>query len=268
MSKTISILGTGWLGLPLGKFLLTKGYKVKGSTTSQHKIQQFLGLGIQPYLIDISDDTIGEQGEDFFDADILIITIPPKKDIIKYTMQMKSIAKAIESNTIQHIIYTSSTGVYGASIGFTNEKMLLNPIKDSAKAVVKAEKILSDLNKNLTICRLAGLVGGNRNPARFLAGRQNIPNGNAPVNLVHQKDCVQVISKIIEKNIWNEVFNVCSDTHPSRSLFYTTQAQKQQLAEPTFSKDNTPSSAYKTIDNQKLKRVLNYDLIYSDLLTL
>ena len=268
MSKKISILGTGWLGLPLGNFLLTKGYKVKGSTTSEHKIQQFLSLGIQPYLIDISDKAIGEQSEDFFDADILIITIPPKRDIDKYTMQMESIAKAIESNPIQHIIYTSSTGVYGASVGLTSETTPLNPIRDSSKAVIRAEKILSDLNKNLTIVRLAGLVGGDRNPARFLAGRQNIPNGNAPVNLVHQEDCVQVITKIIEKDIWNEIFNVCSDTHPSRNVFYPTQAEKQGLAEPVFSVDDTPSSEYKIVDNQKVKRMLDYKFTYSDLLTL
>ena len=265
MSKTISILGTGWLGLPLGKFLLSKGYTVKGSTTSEHKLQQFNDLGIQPYLIDIADKSIGEQSQDFFNTDILIITIPPKRNPERYIMQMKAISASIEANSIQHIIYTSSTGVYGASTGLTSEQTLLNPIKDSAKAVLQAEKILYDLNKNLTITRLAGLVGGQRNPARFLAGRQNIPNGNAPVNLVHQEDCVHVIATIIEKNIWNEVFNVCSDTHPSRNVFYTTQAEKQGLAKPVFSVDNTPATEYKMIDNQKLKRTLDYEFIHSDL---
>ena len=49
---------------------------------------------------------------------------------------------------------------------------------------------------------------------------------------------------------------------------YTTQAKKQGLEEPVFATDNTPSSNYKTIDNQKLKRFLDYEFIYSDLLKL
>lgn len=31
MAKTISILGCGWLGLPLGQHLVQQGYHIKGS---------------------------------------------------------------------------------------------------------------------------------------------------------------------------------------------------------------------------------------------
>lgn len=265
MSKKISILGTGWLGLPLAKHLLSKGYTVKGSTTSEEKISQFSNLGIQPYLIDLNDKTLEEQSKDFFETDILIITIPPKRNIERYTTQMKAITKVVQNSPIQHIIYTSSTGVYDNAKGLVNETTALQPTTISGKAVALAEKILFELNKNLTICRLAGLIGEQRNPARFLAGRQNIPNGNAPVNLVHQKDCVQVITQIIEKNIWNEIFNVCADTHPPRNVFYPLQAKKLELEAPTFIADNTPLSEYKTIDNQKVKHVLGYEFVYSDI---
>ena len=37
--EKISILGCGWLGLPLAKSLLAKGYKIKGSTTSESKLE-------------------------------------------------------------------------------------------------------------------------------------------------------------------------------------------------------------------------------------
>src|SRR5574343_621841 len=36
--EKIAILGCGWLGLPLAKSLLSKGYEVKGSTTSESKL--------------------------------------------------------------------------------------------------------------------------------------------------------------------------------------------------------------------------------------
>jgi 3-hydroxyisobutyrate dehydrogenase-like beta-hydroxyacid dehydrogenase len=33
-NKSISILGCGWLGVPLAKHLIQKGFSVKGSVTS------------------------------------------------------------------------------------------------------------------------------------------------------------------------------------------------------------------------------------------
>lgn len=258
MKQTISILGVGWLGFPLAEFLLKKGYNVKGSTTSEHKIHQMLEAGIQLYLIDIRDRIIGIEGEDFFEATILIITIPPKRDIEKYIMQMEMIAESIQNSSIQHIIYTSSTGVYGNSKGITTENTPLLPEKVSSKAVVQAEQILKNTKKDLTICRLAGLYGGKRQAGRFLAGRKDLSSGNAPVNLVHQEDCIHIITQIIEQEKWNEIFNVCSDNHPPRKVFYPLQAQRLGLKEPVFVVDDKPSSAYKMISNEKVKTSLGY----------
>ena len=56
--KQISILGCGWLGFPLAKSLLQKGYMVSGSTTSVEKISVLENAGITPFLIELSDVTI------------------------------------------------------------------------------------------------------------------------------------------------------------------------------------------------------------------
>jgi len=37
--QKVSILGCGWLGKPLAVFLISKGYLVKGSTTSDEKLK-------------------------------------------------------------------------------------------------------------------------------------------------------------------------------------------------------------------------------------
>ncbi|WP_258929290.1 hypothetical protein [Flavobacterium davisii] len=36
--QKISLLGCGWLGLPLAESLIKKGYEIKGSTTNLDKI--------------------------------------------------------------------------------------------------------------------------------------------------------------------------------------------------------------------------------------
>ncbi len=50
----ISVLGCGWLGLPLAEDLIDKGYKVKGSTTTESKLNGFLEKGINPYYINLT----------------------------------------------------------------------------------------------------------------------------------------------------------------------------------------------------------------------
>ena len=37
--ETITILGCGWLGLPLAQTLVKEGYSVKGSTTTEDKLE-------------------------------------------------------------------------------------------------------------------------------------------------------------------------------------------------------------------------------------
>ena len=75
-NKRISILGCGWYGLALAKKLLTLGYEVKGSTTSEEKIGLLEKAGIVPYLVIIDPEEI-EYEEFFFDFDVLFIAIPP-----------------------------------------------------------------------------------------------------------------------------------------------------------------------------------------------
>ncbi len=47
-NQTVSILGCGWLGLPLAKALIKKGFIVKGSTTAEEHLEQLRTEGIEP----------------------------------------------------------------------------------------------------------------------------------------------------------------------------------------------------------------------------
>jgi len=65
---------------------------------------------------------------------------------------------------------------------------------DAESALYRSEQLFHEnTNFQTTVIRLAGLIGPGRNPARFFAGKTNIPNGNAPVNLIHLDDCIGFI---------------------------------------------------------------------------
>ena len=109
---------------------------------------------------------------------------------------------------------------------------------------------------------MGGLVGGDRKAGRFLAGKKDVKNGNAPINMIHRDDCIGVINEIVEQEIWEETFNVCADEHPTRKEFYLAQTAKQELEAPTFSDDEEVS--FKIISNEKVKTLLGYNFLYPD----
>jgi NAD dependent epimerase/dehydratase family enzyme len=109
---------------------------------------------------------------------------------------------------------------------------------------------------------MAGLYGYDRQPGRFLAGKKELVNADGKVNLIHQDDCIQIINNVLEKQLWNEVYNCCSDEHPTRQEFYTKAALTLGMEPPEFLPKE--KSVFKIISNQKLKAALNYEFIHPD----
>lgn len=265
--KKISILGCGWLGLSLGNFLVKKGHIVLGSTTRIEKFKELETAGIRTFLINLPNEIDEVTTIDFFQTDVLILNIPPgrKHPNVEehHFQQIKKVIEMLKKGSVTKVIFVSSTGVYGNENRIVTEKDARNPTRDSGKALVLVEQLLqSQDNFQTTILRMGGLVGGNRKAGRFLAGKKNVKNGDAPINMVHRDDCIRVVEEILNQEIWNEVFNVCADEHPTRKEFYLTQTKKQGLEPPTFLEQNEIN--FKIISNEKVKNILDYSFIHPD----
>lgn len=75
----VSILSCGWLGKPLALHLQAAGYTVKGARTSQKGVDELTALGLEAYTVVLEEEVL--TGPDaFWDADILIVNIPPRID--------------------------------------------------------------------------------------------------------------------------------------------------------------------------------------------
>lgn len=235
--KTISILGCGWFGFELAKALVQKGHTVKGSSTTAEKLTLLSAAHIQPFLVNIQKNE-GNYDPDFFKSDILFICIPPKRNTAEqadFYDKIVQIVHAATSNQVKQILFISSTAVYGD----TNEEVteLSIPIPETASGIgmLKVEQLLKDQKTiNSTIIRFAGLVGPKRHPGRFFAGKTNIPNGKAPVNLIHLSDCIGFSLAILENEAFGHTFNACAPDHPSKQQFYTSAALNTQLTPPVF----------------------------------
>jgi nucleoside-diphosphate-sugar epimerase len=260
----ISILGCGWLGLPLAKSLLKNGFSIKGSTTSLEKISLLESEGIAPFLVRLEEQQISASVADFLaDSLILIINIPPKLrggSTENFVAKITTLLPLIENSTVEKVLFVSSTSVYGEDNEFVTEATVLNPDTEGGRQLAIVENVLQKNRRfQTTILRFGGLISDNRNPVRFLSGRENIENPNTPINLIHQDDCIGIIEKIIGRNSWGETYNAVAPFHPTRQEYYTQKATELNLALPKFAALNTIVG--KTILNNKVIEVLDYSFI-------
>lgn len=270
----ISILGCGWLGFPLAKKLIKKGYLVNGSTTSENKLPVLKNAGINAFLVTLESESISESISSFLaKSNVLIIDIPPKlrgnncdyQDSERkiFVEKIENLIPFIEKSTVTQVLFVSSTSVYGDKDELITEETIPNPETESGKQLLLAEKILQE-NENFetTILRFGGLIGEDRHPIKHIAGKENLENSDAPVNLIHQNDCIEIIEEIINQSKWDEVFNAVAPFHPTRSAYYIQKAKEQNLTLPKFSSEK--SNIKKIVSSEKIESTLNYEFKLGD----
>jgi nucleoside-diphosphate-sugar epimerase len=266
----ISILGCGWFGLPLAKSLLSKGYNVKGSTTSATKLKTLKEAEIIPFQIQLNEqEIIGNVSAFLHETDVLIIAIPPglRKEMLSseemtFMNKMKTLIPYIEKSGIQKVLLVSSTSVYGDRFPIEEytESTQTHPDTESGKQLVLSEKLLqSNIHFKTTVIRFGGLLGEDRHPIKFLAGRTQIENPDGPVNLIQREDCIGIIIKALDyacKDKWGETFNAVAPQHPTRKTYYQKKAQQFNLPLPNFVEDT--KSKGKIISSKKVETILDY----------
>ena len=263
--KTIAVLGCGWLGLPLAKKLISEGFRVKGSVRTPEKFPELQGAGIEAFAVEVSPEIISGEIQKFLsETDILIIDIPPglrKNPDLKFSEGIEKLAQEIQSSGVKKVLFVSSIAVYEETeeLPVYTEDDPPNAISGSGPELIKAERILQENDFfDTTVLRFGGLIGAERHPVKVLAGRKGVQNPLGAVNLIHQEDCLRVIKKIVEKDIFGEVFNAVAPLHPSRENYYSEQAREAGLPLPEF--DHSRPSAGKMISSSKIIRDLGVEL--------
>lgn len=264
--RHIAILGCGWLGLPLGRRLAGQGWRVAGSTTDASRFAEIRAAGIEPYRVELGTEIDGEGLGDFFAAPIMVVAIPPgrrRPDVEEHhPQQIAALRQRLDNSPVKWVIFVSSTSVYPASVSLATEDDPGPADTASGRALRRAEAILGGGGFALTVLRFGGLVGPGRHPAHFLAGRRDLPNADAAVNLIHLEDCLGIFEALLRRGPFDGILNAVTDGHPTRKAFYTSQALRLGLPAPTFI--DSPSAEYKIVDNSRLKRLLGYRFVHPD----
>jgi nucleoside-diphosphate-sugar epimerase len=158
--------------------------------------------------------------------------------------------------TVKNIIFISSTSVYGDHNKKVTETAATKPDTASGKAMLRAEQLLQqETSFKTTVIRFAGLIGPDRYPGRFFAGKTDIPNGLAPINLIHLTDCIALTIKILEQQAFGITINACTPDHPAKQDFYTLAAKNINLSAPGFISELI---SWKIVSTCHTPQTLNY----------
>lgn len=209
MKKVWGIIGLGWLGSELANKLKKQNQKTWGTHSQDFNFYTHT-FPSTPY-------------------DVLLLNTPPLTQITPTTY-------AAKINTVpgSQIIFISSTSVYGNNKGLITESSVPEPKTESARWLVEVESALKNkFKKELTIIRPGGLIGGQRHPIFSLSRKNEIPNGDAVINLIHRLDLIDIcIAAANERNI--QLINAVAPYHPKKKDYYSQWASKLNLPKLNF----------------------------------
>ncbi|EFE22304.1 NAD dependent epimerase/dehydratase family protein [Edwardsiella tarda ATCC 23685] len=268
--KRVAIVGLGWLGMPLALSLLARGYQVVGSKTTPDGVEaaRLSGVECYPLLLAPQLECDEEDLAQLLRVDALVITLPANcgnDGGIAYRQAVRQLVDSALGYGVARIIFLSSTSVYGDVAGEVNEDTPLHPTSQAGQALADLERWLHDLpHTSVDVLRLAGLVGEGRHPGRFLAGKTDLPGGNAGVNLLHRDDAIAAIQLLLEQPQGGHIYNLCAPHHPARQQFYPSLARSLGLTPPQFRTAEGGDAAGKSVDGSRIHHELGFVYRYSD----
>lgn len=265
------------MGRPLGAALAEDGWTVRGSTTTPEKVDALRRDGVEPFVLRLDPDLHVDDGDAsrFFASDVLFLNVPPPRGVddrrAHHLRQIDAVRSAAASGGVGWIVFASSTGVYpdvdrvvaeddlppGAPDALPGERR-----RATGEILLAAEaRLKDDPAFDTTVLRFGGLYGGDRHPARYLAGRTGVSRPEAPVNLIHRDDCVGIVRAVLAQDARGAVFNAVSRAHPTRRALYVRAAEAMGLTPPTF--DDDPSGG-KTVSSDAVVSRLGYTFHHPD----
>ena len=239
MAKRISILGAGWVGLPLAKYLQQQGHTIKVSTTQAEKAHELRQQGQTVYQLGLTPQAEGTAWDEFMQSDVLVMCIPPRlrqEGPEFHPAQVQAVLEKVPAN--MHVLYTGSTGVFEDHAGEqVTEHTKPRRVGPRSRALGQAETLWqAALGDRFTLLRLGGLMGYDRIPGRM---SQNKPVRNPAdrVNFVHRDDAVGVLAQIIAREAWGHTLHAVAPVAATRKEVYEAAAVQGGWDVPQFASE-------------------------------
>ncbi|MBH5846486.1 SDR family oxidoreductase [Neisseria meningitidis] len=243
----ISITGRGNLGLPLAQKFYQHGSRVAAIKRSLTSDDINLPIHLDTFDLGSTDAFQTALWRHHADKPVWFFLLPPSS-LTHYADTVKQWAELARACNVQHLIFTSSTSVYGDTARECDETATPDPQTESARQILAAEQHLLDSGiSNIDILRLGGLYCAERHPVSRLVQKQNIPGGNRPINIVHRNIAVESLFQTAFNPGGRRLKNIIEPRHPTRREFYTEEAAKLGLPAPDFAPDDSVGKIIRTV---------------------
>lgn len=258
----IAIIGCGYIGSGAAVLWRQKGYHITATTRSAKNLKKLDQVAQKSQILN------GNSEREFIplieNNDALLVTVAADSPD-SYADTYLGIAEifrhlALEMDLPRHLIYTSSTSVYGDHQGlWVDETSSLLNKSEQAKILIKAEEMylsLEELGWQVSILRFAQIYGPDRELSKKVKELEEhiLPgSGDHYTNMVHKTDCVSAIDYSLRHHL-EGVFNLADDDHPTRKELYDTLSHKFHL--PKVKWDPTHAgfpTGNKRVSNHKIK---------------
>lgn len=255
----IAILGCGYVGKALAVRLKNDGHSLTGTTRSPQKASLLSSHLDRVEVLHGNDKAAMENLLKGQQAIILCQAADNASDYeTTYLDTAKTLVKLLPSFPgLRHIIYTSSTSVYGDHQGaIVDEESLPVPLNPTSQILLETENVLLASAENTCVLRLGEIVGPGREIAdrlRKLEGRPLPGTGDNITNITHVDDIVGFVQLVLTKGL-RGIYNICGDQHLPRKELYAHICAEEGLPPVTW--DGSKTSRHggnKIVSNAKAK---------------
>ncbi len=265
---SVGIIGCGWLGTALALALLKNNISVLATSSKLDNVDKLNQQGINAQQLILPADVEQLVQHNVFSQQCLVLAVPPqfkqgRKDYADKISQLVNAAQ--QQGIVQRIILLSSTAIYTDLSDIVDEASPLNLTSEKVQVLHKAEQAVLAFKQQASVLRLAGLVGPNRHPGKFLLAKKVLKNADGKINLIHQADATGLILSLLAEQSPQGIFNGVSENHASKKAYYQCAAKALSLPVPVFSEHESVDTS-RIVSGEKAKQSLNYSFIYPDLL--
>lgn len=250
------ILGCGYLGRRVAQVWRADGETVYAVTRTASRAAELEAAGVRPILGEVTEARSLRQ---LPTATTVLYAIGYDR---RAGMAMRQVyvdglrnALAALPESIDRILYISSTSVYGQSDGgWVDESSPCQPARENGRICLEAETMLRRhrYGSRAVILRLAGLYGPGRIPRRhaLLTGEPIAAPRVGWLNLIHVDDAARIV--LAAENVSPPQLYTVGDGHPpQRHEYYEELARLLQASPPKFIEPPPDSPAAMRAESNK-----------------
>lgn len=263
------------MGFRVAKLWLQQGHKVCAITRKPERTAWFAKQGITGIVGDVTQPgTLGDLPE----ADVVLVAVGMDRSMYSdveavYVGGLRNVLDKLPGRP-KHLIYVSSTGVYGDFGGqWVDEASATEPLRPGGKACLKAEQLIreSELASRSTLLRFAGIYGPDRVPTkeRIKSGDWKKLSSAGFLNLIHVDDGAKIVDQIAQTDPAGETYLVSDGNPVLRRDYYSYIAEclgAEQIpwSETAVDPKAARSGSNKRISNKKLVERFQVEFDYPD----